>query len=613
MSSTVEGFGPTTALAYQGTLAFLDLIDSAAALEASGHAALAVVLYDTWLAHTQSPNTHVVVFNLATTLVKLGELVRAEEAYLQAIAQTPSGLCFSHPHLNLGLLYEQLGRTEQAINEWIWIDQNAPREAASLPIVLLALNHLGRVSEATKNFALASDFLARSLALDPNQPDAVHHWIFLRQRQCVWPVVSDFPGLPQDVQWRCASVLAMLSLTDDPAMQQSAAAAFVDRRFAKNLPRLAPRKGYGHSKIRIAYCSSDFCLHPVALLAVELFELHDRSKFEVYGFCWSPQDGSALRQRVISAMDHFFMIRGLNDEEAAQLIRSHEIDVVVDLQGQTAGARSGIFAYRCAPIQVGYLGLPATSAQPEIDYVIADAFLIPPEQARFYTEKPLYMPDVYQVSDRHRVVAQRPSRESCGLPQAGFVFCAFSNSLKITPAVFDVWLRLLLRVPSSVLWLLADNPWAQENLKAYARQRGIGPERLVFVQRAAPDVYLARYGLADLFLDTFPFNAGATANDCLWMGCPLVTLSGRSFASRMAGALLTAAGLPELITYSLTQYEALAVALANQPETCTRLRARLAQVKQTGVLFDTPKFVAALESRLTEVLQNLDPITPACS
>ena len=593
--SSIDGFAANTLLAYKGELPFLELINQTAELEAAGCGPLAVVLYDTWLQHTESPYAHAVQFNLATALTNLGELQRAENAYRSAIAIAPG---FVHPHLNLGLLHERQGRVEAAIDEWLWIYRNSTRDEANLPIVLLALNHLGRVKETLKQFAEATRFLEQSLLLDAHQPDVIHHWVFLRQKQCMWPVYGQVSGLTEAAMRESTSALAMLSLSDDPAAQLVAALNFVDKKIAKDLPRLSTHSSYGHPKVRIAYCSSDFCLHPVALLTVELFELHNREQFEVYGFCWSPEDGSAMRSRVKSAMDHFFTIGHLTDDAAAQLIRSNEIDILVDLQGQTAGARATMLGYRPAPIQITYLGLPATTGLPSIDYVIADKFLIPPAQAVHYSEQMLYMPDVYQVSDRQRVSAERPSRKSCGLPEEGFVFCSFNNSYKYTPQVFDVWMRILNQVPNSVLWLLADNPWAEKHLRQEAQLRGIGSERLVFASRVSPENYLARYAVADLFLDTFPFNAGTTANDCLWMGCPLLTLSGRSFASRMAGALLTAAGLPGLITETLEAYEAVALELASDPARCLQLRQHLQAVRESGVLFDTPRFVQALESRL---------------
>jgi predicted O-linked N-acetylglucosamine transferase (SPINDLY family) len=599
-----ESYGATVLLAWEGKQNFAELIDYTSRLEAAGLSPLSALLYQTWLSRNQSPYAHAVNFNLGATLSNLGDISGAEAAYRRAIAMAPT---FAQPRLNLGLLFERSGQVDAAMDEWKWIVGNCPRDEATSPLVQLAMNHLGRVLEGRKQFPEAETYLTQSLLLNPSQPDVLHHWVFLRQKQCAWPVYAELPGVSRDAMHEATSALAMLSVSDDPQDQLHAAQQFVETKLAKNLPHLSDSRSYGHKKLRVAYCSSDFCLHPVSLLTVQLFELHDRESFEVYGFCWSPEDGSATRDRVKQGMDHFFPIHQLSDEAAARLIRSHEIDILVDLQGQTSGARANILGYRPAPIQITYLGLPATTGLPSIDYVIADEFLIPPREAPFYTEKPLYMPHVYQVSDRKRVAGPRPTRASCGLPETGFVFCSFNNSYKYTPEVFAVWLSLLDRVPGSVLWLLADNPWAEKNLRQVAEGHGFAPDRLVFAARVSPENYLARYLIADLFLDTFPFNAGTTANDCLWMGCPLVTYTGRSFGSRMAGALLTAAGLSELITYNLEDYQALALALANDPTRCAALRNTLEAVREHGVLFDTPQFVRNLEARFQGLVAALIP------
>lgn len=603
-----ESYGATVLLAWEGKQAFVELIDYTSRLEAAGLLPLSALLYQTWLNRNPSPYAHAVNFNLGATLNNLGDTAGAEAAYRRAMAISPT---FAQPRLNLGLLLERSRKVDDALAEWKWIVGNCARDEATLPMVLLALNHIGRVLEARKQFPEAENSLTQSLLLDPNQSDVLHHWVFLRQKQCAWPVYADVAGVSKKSMREATSALAMLSVSDDPRDQLHAAELFVETKLAKNLPQLTNGSNYGHSKLRIAYCSSDFCLHPVSLLTVQLFELHNRDAFEVYGFCWSPEDGSATRQRVKAAMDHFFTIHQLSDETAAQLIRSHEIDILVDLQGQTSGARANILGYRPAPIQITYLGLPATTGLPTIDYVIADEFLIPQSETQFYSEKPLYMPSVYQVSDRKRVAGPRPTRASCGLPEQGFVFCSFNNSYKYTPEVFAVWLSLLQQIPGSVLWLLADNPAAEKNLRQVAQRQGFAPDRLVFATRVSPENYLARYLIADLFLDTFPFNAGTTANDCLWMGCPLVTYTGRSFGARMAGALLTAAGMPELITYNLADYAALALALARDPARCAALRERLTTVRESGALFDTPQFVRDLEERLQTLVADLPFAQPA--
>jgi predicted O-linked N-acetylglucosamine transferase (SPINDLY family) len=598
----VEDFGSKVLLAWKGELSFSDLLGVASTLDEHGSSPLTAVLYQTWISRNASPYTHAALFNLGTTLTNLGDLAGSEAAYRRAMDVAPT---FAHPRLNLGLLFERQSRPDEAIAQWQWIVWNCPRDDLGRSIVVLALNHLGRLLELRKQYAEALGYLTQSLELDGSQPDVLHHWVFLRQKQCLWPVYRSIDAVSQDAMRDSTSALAMLSITDDPAEQLIAANLYVEKKLAKALPQFAGVSGYGHKKIRIGYCSSDFSLHPVSMLTVQLFELHDRQAFEVYGFCWSPEDGSNLRKRVMTAMDHFFRINAVSDEAAAKLIRSHEIDVLVDLQGQTAGARADIFGYRPAPIQITYLGLPATTGLPALDYVIADEFLIPRDETRHYSERPLYMPHVYQVSDRNRVAAPAPSRKSCGLPESGFVFCSFNNNYKYTPDMFAIWLRLLKTIPGSVLWLLADNQWAEENLRLESARMNVSPDRLIFAARVSPEEYLARYHCADLFLDTFPFNAGTTANDCLWMGCPLLTLSGRSFASRMAGSLLNAANLPDLITYNAKDYEDAAIALARSPQRCLQIRQQLSAVRERGALFDTPRFVRDLESRLQNLVDAL--------
>jgi predicted O-linked N-acetylglucosamine transferase (SPINDLY family) len=591
-----ERFASLIIQAWKRELDISGLIDAASHLDSEGLRPLAIVLYQAWLFRNVSPMAHIVQFNLGAMLSLEKDTSSSELAYREAIRIAPG---FVQPRVNLGTLLEGQGRIEDALTEWRWVTDHVPLEDPNnKPLVVMALNQMGRVLEINKRFDEASDILVRSLAIEPEQVDVLHHWVSLRQKQCLWPIYIPLPNVSRKFMQEATSALSMLSISDDPQEQLAAARRYVKNKLNSDVPKLANPNGYGHRKIRIGYASGDFCLHPVSLLTVELFELHDREKFEVYGYCWSPEDGSPMRQRVISAMDHFTKIHTMTDMEAAQLIRRDEIDILVDLQGQTAGARANMLAYRPAPVQVTYLGLPATTGLPSIDYVIADKFLIPENEALNYSERPIYMPDVYQVSDRKRIVGAKPTRADCNLPAEGFVFCTFNNNYKYTPEVFEVWMNILRRVPGSVLLLLADNQWSEANLKQEAKARKIDPQRLIFGPRLSPDNYLARYKVADLFLDSFPFNAGTTANDALWMGLPLLTLTGRSFASRMAGALLTAAKMETLITYNLIDYEERAVALASDTEEMNRLRVHLETVRVSGVLFDTPRFVRELEEKL---------------
>ena len=594
-------FAQAVQLAWMRQLAVGQLLELANRFSAQGQTALVAVLYQTWLQRNLTPHNHLVYFNLGVLLFSDGDLPAAREAYLNALQLAPD---FMQPRFNLGLIYERQGQSDAAIAQWLWIESHAsPDQPEQRPLLLLALNNLGRHHEERSRYAEALACLTKSLHVDPRQPDVIHHWVFLRAKQCLWPVYETVPGIDEAYMRQCTSALAMISLSEDPQAQLDAARHYVKQKVQTQVKPLTPTQPYGHKKLRIGYCSGDFCLHPVAMLTVELFELHNRESFEIYGFDWSREDNSPLRQRVIAGMDHFERIHHLTDEAAAHLIREKEIDILIDLQGQTLGARANMLAYRPAPVQITYLGLPATTGLPFIDHVIADRFLIPEAMAAHYTEKPLYMPDVYQVCDRQREVGPTPTRASCGLPEDAFVFCSFNNNYKYTPEMFRIWMNILAAVPGSVLWLLADNPWAQDNLRREALACGIKESRLIFASRAQPADYLARYRIADLFLDSYPFNGGTTANDALWMGLPVLTRSGKTFASRMAGALLTAAGLPELITFDLPSYQAKAIELAHKPEACRKLRDDLLQCKTSGVLFDTPRFVHHLEARLIELVK----------
>ncbi|MBK8529616.1 MAG: tetratricopeptide repeat protein [Rubrivivax sp.] len=594
------GFEQATLAAWRGDLGLMDLLEAANRLAGQGQNPLAAVLYRTWLQRNRTPHNHLIWFNLGVLLFGENDLAGAREAYSQALNLAPA---FLQPRFNLGLVHERLGQNDAAIAQWLWIETHARADdPEQRPFLLLALNNLGRHHEDHGRLADALACLCKSLQVEPQQPDVIHHWVFLRAKQCLWPVYEPMPGLDEDLMRRCTSALAMISLSEDPQAQLEAARQFVHNKVELEVPRLAPDRPYGHERIRIGYCSGDLCLHPVAMLTVELFELHDRNRFEIYGFDWSREDGSSLRQRVIDGMDHFERIHGLSDADAAALIRRHEIDILVDLQGQTLGARANMLAWRPAPIQITYLGLPATTGLPFIDHVIADRFLIPESAQPFYSERPLYLPDVYQVSDRQRQSSPAPTRQSCGLPDGAFVFCSFNNNYKYTPEMFGVWMDILRRVPGSVLWLLADNPWAQENLRREALVRGVSDDRLVFAPRALPPDYLARYAVADLFLDAYPFNGGTTANDALWMSLPVLTRAGQTFASRMAGALLTAAGLPELVTDNAQAYADKAVALAMSAADCRHLREQLRRVRAEGALFDTPRFVRNLEQAFRQLV-----------
>ena len=573
------------------TLSLAELVTEAQRLQQAGQAAAAVLLYQDFITEGPPAMRHVACFNLGTSLGAMNRSSDAEAAYRQAVALQPN---FPHARLNLGHLLERSGQHDGAMAQWRAVIDSG---AAAAEMQVHAWNNLGRLLEALRRYPEAEAALRESLLLDPTQPSVVQHYVHLRQKQCAWPVYQPVGEVGPNRLLSGTSLLAMMSASDDPALQLLSATRFAHERVPKAQPlalhkAMPPRSG----KIRIGYLSGDLHMHAVGLLTPELFELHDRDKFEVWAFCWTPESDMPQRRRILAAMDHHVRLAGVDDATAARLIAEAGIDVLVDLQGLTSGARPAILGWRAAPVQVSYLGLPGTSGLPGVDWLLADGYVMPPELEPYCTEKPIRLPHCYQVSDRQREVAPRPARSTYGLPEDRFVYCSFNNNFKFTPEVFGAWMRVLQQVPDSVLWLLADNDTARENMLRQADGHGVPRERLIFAPRVAPPEYLARFQCADLVLDTFPYNAGTTASDALWMGTPIVTLSGRSYISRMAGSLLTAVGLPELATTSLADYERLAVLLGRQPARVASYKRYLAEYGRTSPLFDLPQIVRDIEA-----------------
>lgn len=417
-----------------------------------------------------------------------------------------------------------------------------------------------------------------------------------RQRRILIEKVETGDGL--------VAAFALLARIDDPRLLRQA----VERRSCQPAATpdapAPPVRRAGKRRIHLAYLSADFRVHATTMLMAQVLELHDRERFELTGISFGPESGDPMRRRVGKAMDRFIDVQARRDSEVARLCQALGVDIAIDLKGHTAGNRWGILAERCAPIQVSWLGYPGTSGAAFMDYIVADRTVITQDDLAYYTEKVAWLPHAYQPNDRKREIAKAPvSRAGCGLPDQGFVFCCFNNNYKIQPATFDVWTRILKRVPDSVLWLLEDNPSASANLRREAASRGLHADRLVFAKRWRPPQHLARHPLADLFLDTWPCNAHTTASDALWAGLPVLTLHGRSFQGRVASSLLKAVGLPDLITCSADEYEALAVALAHDPQRLSQLRSRLAANRLKEPLFDCARFTRNLESAYTQMME----------
>ena len=527
--------------------------------------------------------------NLGIVLTDMGKLAEAVASFQRALALAP-GLARAHGSLGDALLAQN--RLEDAVASY-------QRAIALDPDDAGAYHNLGNALETQGRVAGAVAAVERALALDPENPIALTTWFRRRQRICDWEDYQEDEAKARNaIGGRpFLGIFALLAFYSTPAEQLDCArgaAGTITVPEAERLPRPEPRPG---ERIRLGYLSADFRQHPVGVSIAGLIEHHDRRHFEVIGYSYGPNDGSALRTRLAGAFDRFVDISEMAHRQAAELIHADAIDIVIDLTGYTTHTRTCILAYRPAPIQVSYLGYPGTMGADFIDYIIVDPFVVPSDQQPFYTERLVHLASCYQPSDPKRASAQpAPSRAESGLPPQGFVFCCFNSSYKITPALFDIWMRLLTAVPDSVLWLFEANPLVKTNLRREAIDRGVAAERLVFAPGVPMPEHLARLALADLFLDTLPYNAGATANDALWVGLPVLTCAGETYVGRMAGALLLAAGLPELVTTSLETYEAVALRLATEPGRLAALRQRLVRNRSTMPLFDIASITREVEA-----------------
>jgi protein O-GlcNAc transferase len=520
-------------------------------------------------------------------LLQRGQRAEALESFRRAAEEDPH--C-AQAHLSLATTLTLSGAAQRALPSYDAAIAIAPREFRAHLLRGWALRQCNRLDEAVAS-------LETALHLQPDVPQAVSEALFCYAWICDWPGVERMTQALRKIPGALANTepSTVIAFSDDPA-EHALAARSQAARIANGRPAMPAPPRYSHGGIRIAYVSHDFYAHATSFLMAELFELHDRADFSIIGVSFARDDGSTVRRRIAAGCDRFVEMGDKADHEIAGWLREQEVDIAVDLKGFTGFARPGVFALRPAPIQVSYLGHPGTLGASFIDYLIADEFLIPPAAQAFYAEKIAYLPDSYQVNDRKRSVSRTaPTRLEAGLPAEGLVFCCFNNNWKITAPMFDVWMHLLGAVQDSVLWLLADNRRAVENLRREAVARGVAAERLVFAERAPNDAHLARHVLADLFLDTLPCNAHTTASDALWSGVPIVTCAGHSFPARVAGSLLHAVGLKQLITQSLDEYEALALALARDREKLSALRAHLTRERQRLPLFDTPRFCRHLE------------------
>jgi len=455
-----------------------------------------------------------------------------------------------------------------------------------------------------KDFAAAIQSMERARQINPEQDRLSGYLLLCRMQICDWDRLdSQLADLRKRIEHgrAAASPLSLMGAIDNPHLLRLAAehvsATLPIPVQAAGVQANKPGSPAGASKIRLGFYSADFREHPVAQLLVELLEHFDRERFELYGFAFTPDTGSPLRARISQAFDRFMDVSTDSDEDVVALSRSLGIDVAIDLGGHTEGARTALFAQRAAPIQVNYLGFPGTMGADCIDYILADPVVCPPGSEKFYTEKIARLPHCFMPRDRRQAISDKPmQRQDFGLPEQGFVFCCFNNHQKLNPYTFDIWMRLLKAMPDSVLWLSDGPQIVKDNLARQALARGIAPDRIIYAQRLESMAeHLARLRLADLFLDTWPYNAHTTASDALWAGLPVLTCAGQSFASRVAASLLHAIGLPELVTTSLADYEQLALQLARDPARLAAVRNKLAASRLSAPLFDTPRLARAME------------------
>jgi protein O-GlcNAc transferase len=522
----------------------------------------------------------------------LNELKRYDEAiahFDKALSLKPD---YAESWSNKGNVLNELKRYDEAIAHFDKALSLKPDYAESWSNKGNVLNELKRYDEAIAHFD-------KALSLKPDI-----NWVFgdllhTKMKICSWS------GLADSIEILSAKVMANekvtqpfspLALNDDTLLHKRSSEVYIQAKYPLNNYLGAISKRSGNQKIRVGYFSADLRSHAVSILTAELFELHNKDGFEIFAFSFGGDDKDPMQLRLSRAFNQFIDVSNLSDMEIAKLSRELCVDIAVDLGGHTARCRTGIFSYRAAPIQLSYIGYLGTMGAGYYDYLLADRITIPEELQKSYSEKIAYIPS-YQANDRTRSISDKIfTRADLGLPETGFIFCCFNSNYKILPTSYDCWMRILNAVEDSVLFLYAENHWAEENLKKEAKARGINSSRLVFGKRMPNDEYLSRYQICDLFLDTFPYNAGTTASDALWVGLPVLTLIGRSFASRVAASILSAIELSELITNTRQEYEGLAIELAKNPHKLAQIKKRLKENRLTAPLFDTPLFTKNLEA-----------------
>jgi predicted O-linked N-acetylglucosamine transferase (SPINDLY family) len=583
-----------------GDISILELINVSGRLCAEGQFNLAKQLYKIWINFNSThPLLHVAYFNCAEMDSKTGDNAAAVASLQAAIACNPD---FLAPYVNLGNALERAGAPDNAIALWkSAIARPLPMIGINVEHTVTILEQIARVLVDQQQMDGAESAVRQSLDLNPHRPAIIAQMISMRLGACNWPIISPWGKLDRRTLMDGVHPLSMTWYTDDPLLQLATAMRYVRRDFEvipqnRNADRRHAPIDLENRRLRIGYVSSDLRDHAIGYLMAELFEVHDKSKVEVFAYyCGIESRNSGLTQRIQGAVEHWTDIRTMSDDEAADRIAADGIDILVDINGHTRDSRTGVFARRPAPILVNWLGYPGSMGSPQHHYIITDDWIVPPDAEMYYSEKVVRLP-CYQPNDRKRAIQPTcPTRQEVGLPETGFVFCCFNGSQKFSKPCVTRWFDILKQVPGSVLWLLDTSQEAKTRLLHYAEQSGVSSERLIFAPKQQNAAHLARYPLADLFLDSAPYGAHTTASDALWMGVPVLTLSARSFASRVCGSLVRAAGIPDLVCTSVDEYVHRAIELAHDPKQILAYKATLKANRDSCTLFDTDKLARSLE------------------
>ena len=524
--------------------------------------------------------------NMGIALADQGKLEEAIEAYNNALAIKPD---FAEAYSNMGNVLKEQGKLEEAIKAY-------NKALAIKPDYAEAHNNMGVILQEQGKLEEAIEAYNKALAIKPDYAAALYQVYNLSALMCHWETIPIIKKLLTTEHLNgTQSVYGLLALADNPALHLKKTTDYASRKYGAT-PKFKMKPFQKSKRIKVGYFSSYFRQHPVSMLSCQMLEQHNKEQFETFAFYYGPDNNDYYNLQMRKSFDHFINVSHLPDYDIAKLAFEREIDIAVEFNGYMEGGRIGILAHQPAPIQINYLAYPSTMGANFYDYIIADEVVIPATQKSNYSENIIYLSNCYMPQDNTRKISEKLiSRTDFGLPEVGFVFCCFNNSFKISPAEFDIWMRLLSKVEGSVLWLLKSNRWAEINLRIEASHRGIDPERLIFADQLALGEHLGRLKLADLFLDTFNFNAHTTASDALWAGCPVLTKMGKGFSARVAGSLLTSIELPELITTSEEEYEALALSLATNPEKLTVIHNKLLANRHSTPLFNTETYTKNLE------------------